>query len=209
MRFRHSIVYTASEDRLQTLIAERLKDGADQDTIDRRIRDLFGETWCVMATDLIGFSRGVEEFGIIHFLQMMFEAERILVPILERHDGILLKVEGDTFLVIFRNPLKALQASVEMQHELRRYNQGRAAADQVLLGIGLGYGEMLRIGDADVFGREVNSAYILGEDTAGAYEVLMTGAVRAALGETALLFEQIDCKKPCAGGAFRAHYQPE
>jgi adenylate cyclase len=208
MRFRHSIVYTASEDRLQNLIAERLKEGADQETIDRRIWDLFGETWCVMATDLVGFSRGVEEFGIIHFLQMMFEAERILVPILERHDGILLKVEGDTFLVIFRNPLKALQAAIEMQNELRGYNENRNAADQVLLGIGLGYGQVLRIGDADVFGREVNSAYILGEDTAGAYEILITGAMRDALGETELRFDPIELKKPCAGGAFRSRLGP-
>ena len=31
--------------------------------------------WCVMATDLSGFSRGVAEYGIIHFLQTIFESE--------------------------------------------------------------------------------------------------------------------------------------
>src|SRR5512137_2595103 len=95
-----------SEGRLERLIAARTKRGADKAAIDARIWDLFGERWCVMFTDLSGFSRNVAEFGIIHFLQTIYEAERILVPIIEAHDGILLKVEGDSFLVIFRNVQK-------------------------------------------------------------------------------------------------------
>src|SRR5687768_14969689 len=62
MSYRRVIVHGASEDRLQKLIAERLADGADTEAVDRRIWDLFGEEWCIMATDLSGFSRGVAEF---------------------------------------------------------------------------------------------------------------------------------------------------
>ena len=39
---------------------------ADLARIDQRIWDLFGEEWAVMFTDLAGFSRQVEAFGIIH-----------------------------------------------------------------------------------------------------------------------------------------------
>src|SRR5687767_11955736 len=163
MSYRRVIVHGASEDRLQKLISERLQPGADKEAIDRRIWDLFGEEWCVMATDLSGFSRGVAEFGIIHFLQTIYESERILVPVVESHDGILLKVEGDSFLVIFRNVQKALHAAVEMQRTVRRYNEDKPKEDHVLLGVGLGFGLLLRIGDAEVFGVEVNSACILGE----------------------------------------------
>src|SRR5919107_5855666 len=122
MSVRRTIAHSASEDRLFNLIQERLADGADKVEIDARIWDLFGEEWCIMATDLSGFSRGVAEFGIIHFLQTIYESERILVPVVESHDGILLKVEGDSFLVIFRNVQKALHAAVEMQRTVRRYN---------------------------------------------------------------------------------------
>ena len=59
--------------RLQKLMTERLQPGADREAVDRRIWDEFGEEWCVMATDLSGFSRGVAEFGIIHFLQTIYE----------------------------------------------------------------------------------------------------------------------------------------
>jgi class 3 adenylate cyclase len=41
---------------------------------------------------------------------------------------------------------------------------------------------MLRIGDIDVFGKEVNAASKLGEDTAKADEILVTAAVREAVG---------------------------
>src|SRR5512133_3403990 len=59
MRKRFTIGMGASEDRLERLIAERLLPGADKKRIDERIWELFGEEWCVMFTDLSGFSRRV------------------------------------------------------------------------------------------------------------------------------------------------------
>ena len=202
MSFRRNVVHGASEDRLQKLMTERLQPDADREAIDRRIWDLFGEEWCVMATDLAGFSRGVAEFGIIHFLQTIYEAERMLIPVVESHDGILLKVEGDSFIVIFRNVQKALYAAIEMQRTTRRYNAGHPAVEHVLLGVGLGFGNVLRIGDADVFGNEVNSACILGESYAKPYEVLVTQAVRERAGEETA-FEPIEHVPPGAGAAYR------
>ena len=206
MSFRRIVVHGASEDRLQKLMTERLRAGADRDAVDRRIWDLFGEEWCVMATDLSGFSRGVAEFGIIHFLQTIYEAERILVPVVESHDGILLKVEGDSFMVIFRNVHKALHASIEMQRTVRRYNAERPVVEHVLLGVGLGFGRMLRIGDADVFGVEVNSACILGETYAKSYDILVTQAVRDGAGDE-VAFEEFAHVPPGARGAYRVVYE--
>jgi adenylate cyclase len=206
MSFRRNVVHGASEERLQKLMVERLQPGADRQSIDRRIWDLFGEEWCVMATDLSGFSRGVAEFGIIHFLQTIYEAERMLIPVVEAHDGILLKVEGDSFIVIFRNVQKALHASIEMQRTTRRYNAGHADVEHVLLGIGLGFGRVLRIGDADVFGNEVNSACILGESWAKGYEILVTQAVRENAGDE-MSFEPFEHVPPGARGTYRVLYQ--
>lgn len=208
MSLRRTIIQSASEDRLYNLIQERLAPGADKKAIDQRMWDLFGEEWCIMATDLVGFSRGVAEFGIIHFLQTIYESERILVPVVESHDGILLKVEGDSFLVIFRNVRKGLLAAVEMQRTVAEYNADRPPEEQVLLGVGLGYGPVLRIGDQDVFGVEVNSASILGEDTSKAYEILVTEAVREQAGSLeGLRFEEIDETPPGTAKAYRVVYR--
>ncbi len=80
-----------SEGRLYDLIAKRLLPDANKAEIDQRIWDLFGEEWCVMMTDLAGFSRRVAEYGIIHFLQTIYESERLLLPVIEQHEGFLLK----------------------------------------------------------------------------------------------------------------------
>lgn len=182
MGTKRTIVSSASEDRLEKLIEERMKSGADKKKIDERIWDLFGEEWCVMFTDLSGFSRGVAKFGIIHFLQTIQESERLLIPVIEDHDGILLKVEGDSFLVIFRNVTKGVQGAIAMQRILKKYNVDKPDEEKVLLCVGLGYGKMLRIGDADVFGSEVNAASKLGEDTAKAWEILVTDGVQSRCG---------------------------
>jgi adenylate cyclase len=177
----NSIESRASQDRLERLIEARLEPDADTQAIDARIWKLFGERWTVMFTDLIGFSRNVAEFGIVQFLQTIHISHRLLVPALERATGILLKTEGDSMLVIFRDPGDAVHAAIDMQRCVSGYNASRPRAEQVLLGIGIGYGDMLRIGDADVFGAEVNAAAKLGEDTAQAGEILLTAAVHEAV----------------------------
>jgi len=204
MSYRHVIGIGASEDRLEKLIQERLKPGADKEMVDRRIWDLFGEEWCVMFMDLSGFSRGVAKFGIIHFLQTIFESERLLIPVIEDHDGILLKAEGDSLLVIFRNAIKGISCTLKMQEVLIEYNKDKIPEEQILLCVGLGYGPMLRIGDQDVFGAEVNAASKLGEDTAEAWEILVTENVKNRAGDLpGIEFLKLDETPPGATGAYR------
>ena len=199
----------ASEDRLEKLIESRLQPGADKEAIDRRIWDLFGETWAVMFTDLAGFSRRVAEFGIIHFLQIIHESQRILVPCIERFDGILLKTEGDSFLVIFRSAARAVDCAVAMQSAVREYNVGRSGEEEILLCVGVGYGRLLRIGDHDVYGAEVNAAAKLGEDTAEAWEILVTGAVAAEIrANVEISLDPLETAPPGAEEAFRVRYTP-
>ncbi len=206
MRNTRRIGVGASEERLSRLIEDRLKPGADKARIDQRIWDLFGETWSVMFTDMAGFSRSVEAFGITHFLQTIYSAERELVPLIDEHDGILLKTEGDSMLVIFRNPEKALTCAVEMQRHLKLHNDNTPAEDDILLCVGLGHGRMLKIGDADVFGAQVNAASKLGEDTARAFEILVTDGLMDAVGKGEFEFEPIDFVPPGAKAAFQLRY---
>ena len=181
MSFIRQIISRASTDRLELLIEERLNPKSDKARVDKRIWNLFGEKWAVLYTDLSGFSRNVSEFGIIHFLQTIYESHRLLVPVIQHGNGILLKSEGDSLMVIYRSVDDAVRSAIAMQQCCRRHSENLAAEDKVLLCIGIGYGDMLRIGDQDVFGEEVNSACKLGEDTARAHEILITGAVANAV----------------------------
>jgi len=198
----------ASQDRLEKLIEARLQPGADKEAIDRRIWDLFGEEWAIMYTDLAGFSRQVAEFGIIHFLQTIYESQKLFVPCIDRYDGILLKVEADSMLVIFRNVRKAIDCAVRMQQSAKAYNKDKEDTEKILLGVGLGFGRVLHIGDEDVFGAEVNAASKLGEDTAKAWDILVTSAVRdAALELPHVTFTHIGDIPPGASGAYKMHYK--
>ncbi|MCC6666344.1 MAG: adenylate/guanylate cyclase domain-containing protein [Polyangiaceae bacterium] len=178
--------------RLWKMIEERAKTGTDVGAMDQRIWDLFGEEWTVMFTDLAGFSRNVEEFGIVHFLQVIWDHTRLLTPVIAEHDGLLLKTEGDSMLLLFRRPRRAVDCALAMQRACAQVNQRRRPEDQILLCIGLGHGRVLRIGDEDVWGQEVNAASKLGEDTAKAGEILVTAALHAELtADASLRFEPI------------------
>lgn len=183
MSYHTKTIMQNSEGRLYDLIAQRLLPDANKIEIDQRIWDLFGEEWCVMMTDLAGFSRQVAEYGIIHFLQTIYESERLLLPVIEQHEGFLLKTDGDSLLVIFRKPQKALQCVLVMQQVLIPYNEAKLEQERVHLCIGLGFGKILRVGNTEVFGAEVNAACKLGEDLAKQGETLVTGAFQQACAE--------------------------
>jgi len=181
----------ASQARLWKLVEDRCKAGADVAALDQRIWDLFGEDWAIMFTDLSGFSRRTSEFGIIHFLQIIHEQRKLLLPIVEAHDGLLLKEEGDSFMIMFRRADRAVDCAIKMQHACRNVNERRKPEEEILLCLGIGYGRVLRIGDQDVWGREVNGASKLGEDTAKPYEILLTAAAKAELKNPDFRYEDI------------------
>lgn len=60
---------------------------------------------------------------------------------------------------------------------IQRYNEENRKLpkdEHINMGIGLGFGNILKIGDLDVFGEEVNRSSKLGEDSAEKSEILLT-----------------------------------
>ncbi len=197
---------TTSEERLWALIEERTQPDADVERIDARIWDLFGQDWAVMFTDLAGFSRRASEFGITHFLQVVWEQRKHLDPVIERADGIVVKVEADSQLILFKRAETALACAFEMMAVCAQINRRRREEEQILLCVGIGFGSILRVGDADVFGREVNAASKLGEDTATAGEILVTDAFRLAeAGALSARYEPIDVEVAGSDLNYRVH----
>jgi adenylate cyclase len=193
--------------RLWRLVEERTRAGADTLSIDERIWDLFGQEAAILFTDLVGFSRQVARFGIIHFLQVILEQKKLLFPVVERHDGILVKVEADSLLILFRRARIAIECAIAMQRACQALNARRLPEEQVILCAGVGYGKVLRVGDADVFGHEVNVASKLGEDAAKADEVLVSGAARTAAGDVpGVRWEPLAVDFPGAETCWRAVY---
>ncbi|MBA2539701.1 MAG: adenylate/guanylate cyclase domain-containing protein [Deltaproteobacteria bacterium] len=192
---------------LWNLVEQRLA-GGDREAIDREIWDRFGGEWAVMFTDLAGFSRQVAKFGIIHFLQTIHEQKRVLVPIIAQHGGTLVKIEADSMLVLFPTAESAARSALAMQAACVALSKRSEPEDKVLLCVGLGFGRVLRVGDAEVFGHEVNLASKLGEDTAKAQEILATPAAHAAFGDIdGITWEQVTAEYAGESVCWRAVYK--
>lgn len=164
-------------DELNHLLALRRATRSDPAHVDALIHERFGSTLAVMFTDLVGFSRMVEVFGIVHFLELIQESESLFLPLLSCHGGDCIKREGDSMLAVFEAAPKALAAARAMVAVTQALNPDRAPQDRIEVCIGLGWGEVLRVGH-DIWGAEVNAASKLGEDTAGAGQILATANFR-------------------------------
>ena len=167
---------------LAYLLEERMRPGADTAAVDRRIRTMFAEKWCVVFTDMSGFSRKAAREGIIPFLALIHQLDRICRPIIRDQGGLFLKAIADSYMVLFRRPKDAMSACIAMEQAIERYNGDRLEPDRIYMGCGIGYGECLKLGDDDVYGVEVNFAARLGEDLSGPYEILATPAAVKAIG---------------------------
>lgn len=187
-----------AKDILFELIEKRLQLEPEQhEEIDNKIWAMFGEEWSILCSDMSGFTRRTDEFGIIHFLTLIHEMQKLMKPVLLQYEGLLLKTEADNLFVVFRDPVKALQCAIAMHQETFRYNEHRSADHQIAVCIGIGFGKVIKLGDEDCFGNEVNRAFKLGEDIAAAGETLITidayNHIHEKLPEYS--FEQVDRQK--------------
>jgi adenylate cyclase len=193
----------ADEARFWKLLEDRARPGADVKAIDRRLADLFGSQQAILFTDLAGFSSVTAELGITHFLQVIAEHRRLFYPILDREGGVVIKLMGDSLLVIFARADAALSAALSMQRAATEYNRHRVPSEHILLCCGIGFGKVLRIENRDVYGEEVNTASRLGEDLAKRGEILVSEAAREAIGESiGVTYEELGFKTACGDRAF-------
>jgi len=175
------IPHMTDAQELASMLTRRRQAGVDRAAVDAAIFARFGHLQAVMFTDLVGFSRVVEAFGIVHFLQLIQESETLFMPLIHHHGGVCIKHEGDSLMVVFDTPHQALAAAKAMVEATTAVNPGRAPEDRIEVCIGLGYGTVLRVGAKEVWGAEVNAASKLGEDMAKGGQILATDTLRLAL----------------------------
>lgn len=165
---------------LANYLSKRSHCTGDRAAIDAAIFSHFGRVQAVMFTDLVGFSRLVETFGILHFLQLIQESEALFLPMIAQHGGSCLKREGDSLLAVFDDPAQALASARAMVAATVALNPPRLPEERIEVCIGLGFGTVLRV-EGDVWGSQVNAASKLGEEMAKGGDILVTQDFRAAV----------------------------
>jgi adenylate cyclase len=84
-------------------------------------------------------------------------------------------LEADNIYATFNSPDQALEAADQLLNQIQSIGLGAS--------IGIGYGEMLAVGDRDLYGNEMNLTSRLGEDLAAANEILLTPQAYQALSD--------------------------
>lgn len=169
--------YHSSLNIVEKLIDERLKSEANKIQIDSRIWNLFGDNWTVMSVSLSGLSRFVADKSVVNFLQITYEARRILVNCINVYDSVLVNMSGGNTLILFKQTFEAVECAIDMQKEAEKYNLDKVDAEKILIRIAIGYGRILTVGTQDIFGTEVNAVSKLSQDTAKTGEILITSNV--------------------------------
>jgi len=178
-----------ARETLTELIEQRLESGTNIEAIDQKIWAMFGEPWAILCSDMSGFTKRTDEFGIIHFLTLIHEMQKLLSPIILSHYGFLLKTEADNIFSIFREPVQAVRCAIAMNEATRFYNSNKTEDFQIMICVGIGYGKVIKIGDEDCYGNEVNYAFKLGEDIAKAGEILLTPDTYQAVNQNLSMFK--------------------
>jgi adenylate cyclase len=150
----------------------RAADAQHRPPIEAEIRQTFAQPLAVLILDTAGFSKTTMQTGIISTLATIQTMNEATLPIVAHH-GKLVKFEADNVFAVFPDARSAVQAAIDIFQRLQ--------ADNIQVGIGIGYGETLLIEEGnyyanDLYGEQVNLAAKLGEDMAAADELLLTEA---------------------------------
>ncbi|HEX4046407.1 MAG TPA: adenylate/guanylate cyclase domain-containing protein [Elusimicrobiota bacterium] len=133
----------------------------------------------ILLTDIKGFTDKTSHKSRADIAAMLDEHRAVVLPILERRGGRLVKTIGDAFLMTFESPTNAALAGAQVQAALAARNEGRAPDDLLEIRIAINAGEVNVIG-RDVFGEAVNiTARVEGVTEAG--QVYVTEAVYLAM----------------------------
>jgi class 3 adenylate cyclase len=144
------------------------------EAIRQQIWDKFGTDGAVFISDMASFSSTSRKIGVCHFLKLIYRTRQIIGPIIEANNGTLMKFDADNSYAYFENTDDAIRASFEVNSAIFSSNAEFGLSEQIYLSVGIDYGRLLLVDDADYFGDPVNTSSKLGEDLAVRAEVLIT-----------------------------------
>ena len=157
--------------------------------IHEEIELRFGAKVAILVVDFSSMRIRMDAFGTVAALVTIQAAFRAYTPAANESGGRIVKSVADTFFAVFDAPADALNAALEGHRRMAVFNESRNG--DIALGVpnapiypraGLGFGCALVLPEGNLYGPEVNRAFVLGEDVAHNHEVLASEAFVAAIG---------------------------
>ncbi|MFH1620409.1 MAG: adenylate/guanylate cyclase domain-containing protein [bacterium] len=134
----------------------------------------------VLLTDIKGFTSRTARQSRSQMMELLNKHREVVMPVVEKYKGRLVKTIGDAFLVTFESPTDAVLCGVSIQDALRSYNSDKAGDERIDVRIAINSGEVTLADDGDIYGDAVNITSRL-ESIAEAGEVFFTEAVYLAM----------------------------
>jgi TolB-like protein/Tfp pilus assembly protein PilF len=129
----------------------------------------------ILAADVVGFSRLMEEDEKDTFHNLQSQKTEIIEPTVRKHQGRIVKLTGDGFLVEFSSVVEAVQCAVELQEKVFERNSGVDEARHIAYRMGINLGDVI-VAEDDIYGDGVNIAARL-ETMAEAGGILISSTV--------------------------------
>jgi len=163
-------------DRLHTTPAESRAE------VERLIQQTFETEKVVLTLDMSGFSLAVRRDGILAYLCLIRQMQRLALPVLRQCDGELVKCEADNLMAVFDEARRAVEAAIGINQAIAKFLATAEGDPPLAVCIGIDCGSVLLIPGADCFGDAVNIAHKLGEDVARSGEIIVSQRVVDRLG---------------------------
>lgn len=130
----------------------------------------------IMLTDIKGFTDKTSRKSRGQIKDMLNKHNELVLPVLEKYHGHVIKTIGDAFLVTFESSTDAVLCGVAIQEILTAFNKEKAPDDRIDIRIAINAGEVSINETGDIFGEAVNITSRI-EGIAEAGEVFFTESV--------------------------------
>jgi len=125
--------------------------------LDFKLRRENAQDLTVLFTDIVSYTEKSSQSDAHTLFELIQAFEGITLPTIERLNGELIKKMGDGLLAVFKHPLNAAIAALEIQKQIQEYNEYKMEAERFNVRVGLNTGLVIRK-DGDIFGDTVNVA---------------------------------------------------
>lgn len=160
--------------KLREPLSQYLTKASSRTAIKDDIWSRFGREEAVLVLDMAGFSITTRERGIIYYLAMIQEMQKVVEPLVYQFGGHLVKFESDNCFARFPDTQEAVSAATAIQAKLEERNSTCPDEFEIRISGGIDYGHFLLIEENEFYGDPVNCASKLGEDLADAGEILIS-----------------------------------
>jgi len=128
-----------------------------REKIDKIIESKYKKDVVIMFSDIVGSTSYYDQRGDIEGRAIVQRINRLMFPMIEEHQGTVIKTMGDGIMASFDDPLKSCDCAVKMHKTLAKDNQSKAEEDRTSIRIALHFGKGV-IEKGDIYGDVVNVA---------------------------------------------------